>query len=125
MRGYFALVTRRNSETPAHSYKVEFPELDGCRFTATSVEDGLARAGRALDRYAAERERQGLTMPPTRASWLLAAEADRFDALAAACITPSDDARTPERPSGTKAEVITLARRVAMPRRARRHSGAA
>ena len=125
MRGYFALVTRRSGTVAGQAYKVEFPELEGCRFTAASVEDGLASAGRALDRYAAERARQGRTMPPTRASWLLAAEADRFEALAAACITPSGGSRTPQDPAGNKAKVITLARRVQMPRCAQHRSGAA
>jgi len=82
MHGYIAVVLSR----PAGGYRVEFPGLPGCRCAAPGVEEGLARAARALRTYAALLEREGLALPPAEPASLLVAAAARHGARAAACL---------------------------------------
>lgn len=82
MHGYIAVVLSR----PSGGYRVEFPALPGCRCAASGVEEGLARASRALRTYAAALDRQGLALPPAEPASLLVAATARLGARAAACL---------------------------------------
>lgn len=84
MRGHIAVVLHR----PRAGYRVEFPNLPGCRCAAPSVEEALSKASRALAAYAANLRRLGLDMPPTRPSWAMIGETARWGAVAAACVRP-------------------------------------
>ena len=84
MYGYIAIVIPR----PGSGYRLEFPNLPGCRAAAPSVEDALGKAESALRSYTAELSRQGLDLPQPRPSWAMVSETERYDAVAAACVAP-------------------------------------
>ncbi len=89
MNGYIAVVMRRQDA----GYRVEFPDLPGCRASAPSVEDAIARAERVLGIYAAGLHRQGRTLPQGRPALELLVESDRLGAVAGVCLRAPDPKR--------------------------------
>ncbi|MDJ0949950.1 MAG: type II toxin-antitoxin system HicB family antitoxin [Alphaproteobacteria bacterium] len=82
MYGFIALVLPR----PDTGFRVEFPDLPGCRCAGVSVEDALARAPRALATYTAALRRRSLAMPAPRPADDMIVESLRLGAVAAACL---------------------------------------
>jgi predicted RNase H-like HicB family nuclease len=86
MKGYIALVLRQ----PGGGYRVDFPDLPGCRASGRSVDEALAKARAALKLYAARLYRRGLVLPAPRPADDVLAEEAKHGAVAGACIQLRD-----------------------------------
>ncbi|MEQ8699048.1 MAG: type II toxin-antitoxin system HicB family antitoxin [Bauldia litoralis] len=86
MKGYIALVLPQ----PGGGYRVDFPDLPGCRASGRSVDEALAKARAALKNHAARLYRRGLALPAPRPANDVFAEEARHGAVAGACIQLRD-----------------------------------
>lgn len=86
MKGYIALVLRQ----PGGGYRVDFPDLPGCRASGRSVDEALSKARTALRLHAARLYRRGLVLPAPRDADDVFAEEARHGAVAGACIQLRD-----------------------------------
>ncbi len=86
MKGYIALVLRQSGG----GYRVDFPDLPGCRASGRSVDEALAKARAALKLYAARLYRRGLVLPAPRPADDVLAEEAKHGAVAGACIQLRD-----------------------------------
>ena len=82
MHGYIALVLKK----PDGGYRVEFPDLPGCRAAGNSVEGALGNAKPALKAYATKLRRRGRTLPDPRSSLDVISESAKYGAVGGACI---------------------------------------
>jgi predicted RNase H-like HicB family nuclease len=80
MENYVAFV-RRDAET---GYKVEFPDMPGCRCQGPTVEEAFHRAARVLKGHTARLRRRGEPLPRARSSRERLGEASRHRGIVAA-----------------------------------------
>lgn len=83
MQSYVAFVRRRARA----DYRVEFPDMPGCRCQAQTVEEAFHRAARALRGHTRRLRRAGAPLPRPRPSRERLTEASRHrGVVAAACL---------------------------------------